>query len=34
MAREALDGVLEERFGRVSKTWQRRIEAVTDPDRL
>ena len=34
MARDNLHGVLVERFGRVPKAWQRRIQAVTDPDRL
>jgi hypothetical protein len=34
MARANLYGVLVDRFGRVPKAWQRRIDAVTDPDRL
>lgn len=34
MARKNLHGVLVERFGRVPKVWQRRIEAATDPERL
>lgn len=34
MAHENLYGLLVERFGRVPKTWQRRIQAVTDLNRL
>ncbi len=34
MARKNLYGALVERFGRVPKVGQRRIEATTDPERL
>ncbi len=34
MARENLYGLLVERFGRVPKAWERRIQAATDLDRL
>jgi hypothetical protein len=34
IGREILYGLLVDRFGRVPKTWERRIQAVTDPERL